>query len=82
MSILPPIQVHSVPAPNIEWAEAIFSAKAAGRGGIVRRAVGDVEREVGRDAFIKAVQRRRFHLIECGGQFIVLCNTGLAQLIC
>lgn len=82
MSILQTIQVDSALCPNIEWAAAIFTAKAASRGGIVRRAIRDVEREVGREVFIKEVQRRRFHLIECGGQFIVLCNTGHAQLIC
>ena len=51
----------------------LFSAKAARSGGIVRRAVRDVEREVGRDAMIAEVERRGFHLIECAGQFIVVC---------
>jgi hypothetical protein len=64
------------------WLETVFQAKAAQRGGIVRRAVRDVEREIGREAFFAAVRRRRFHLVECGGQFIVICNPGLLQVIC
>ncbi|MEJ6402983.1 hypothetical protein [Yoonia sp. 2307UL14-13] len=53
----------------------LFRAKAAQKGGIVRRAVHDVEREVGRDAMIAEVERRGFHLLECAGQFIVICRS-------
>ncbi len=68
--------------PNPTWAEAIFSAKAVKRGGIVRRAVRDVEREMGRAAFVAEVQQRGYHLVECGGQFIVICNPGQMKVIC
>lgn len=51
----------------------LFSAKAARSGGIVRRAVRDVEREVGREAMIAEAERRGFHLLECAGQFIIIC---------
>ena len=54
----------------------IFDAKSARKGGIVRRAVRDVDREIGRAAFVAEVSRRGFHLIECGGQYIVICNAG------
>lgn len=59
---------------NPQWCDRIFASKSACTGGVVRRAVRDVEREVGRNAFIAEVSRRRFHLIECGGQFIVICR--------
>ncbi|WP_346763697.1 hypothetical protein [Rhodobacter sp. SY28-1] len=52
----------------------MFAAKAVERGSGVRRSVRDVEREVGRDFFVAEVRRRGFHLVECGGQFIVICN--------
>jgi hypothetical protein len=64
------------------WLDDIFAAKAVGKGGIVRRAVRDVEREMGREIFVREVRRRGFHLIECGGPFIVICNTGHMQIIC
>ena len=57
------------------WLAQVFAAKAARQGGIVRRAVRDVEREVGREAFIAAVSARGFHLLEIAGQFIVICQS-------
>lgn len=58
---------------NPAFLHQLFSAKAAQGGGIVRRAVRDVEREVGRDAIIAEVERRGYHLLECAGQFIIVC---------
>jgi hypothetical protein len=43
--------------------------------------VSSVEREIGRQFFEDEVRRRRFHLLECGGQFIVICNSGRMQII-
>jgi hypothetical protein len=64
------------------WLEEIFSAKAVLRGGVVRRAVRDVEREIGQDRFIGEIRRRGYHLVECGGQFIVICNPGQIRILC
>ena len=64
------------------WLDDLFAAKAVGKGGIFRRSVKDVEREIGRPVLISEVRRRGFHLIECGGQFIVICNPGQVQIIC
>ena len=58
------------------WVSRIFNAKAVERGGIVRRSVRDVDREIGRERLFAEARRRQFHVIECGGQFIVICNTG------
>ena len=66
----------------LKWTESLFSAKSAREGGVVRRAVRDVEREVGRAAFELEVRRRGFHLIEVGGQFVVICQPGRINLIC
>ncbi len=77
--------LHS-PAPaflrNPSWIDEVFSSKAAARGGVVRRAVLDVEREVGRASFVREVRRRGFHLVECGGQFVVFCNAGQIKILC
>ena len=64
------------------WLDDVFAAKAVTNGGIVRRAVRDGDREIGKATFVREVRRRGFHLIECGGQFIVICNTGQMQIIC
>ena len=69
------------PAP-LAWMDSLFQAKAVQKGGIVRRALRDIDREVGRQAFIDDVRRRGFHIVECGGQFIVICNPGQLTVIC
>jgi len=66
---------------NTAWLDAMFCAQAVNRGGVLRRAVRDVEREVGRDAFVAAVRARGFHLVECSGQFIVICNARPLRVI-
>lgn len=70
------------PATASTWLDTLFSAQAVAKGGVVRRAVRDVEREVGRQHLVTEVRRRGFHLVECGGQFIVICNTGQLQVVC
>lgn len=60
----------------------MFDAKSASRGGVIRRAVRDVEHEIGREAFVSEVRARGFHLVEIGGQFIVICNDGQMKVHC
>ena len=43
---------------------------------------GLIDREIGRDRFIAEVRARGFHMIEAGGQWIVICNRGLVRVIC
>ena len=61
---------------NSVWLARIFEAAAVRRGGVVRRAVRDVEREIGREALELEVRRRGFHLVELGGQFLIICCRG------
>ena len=64
------------------WADSVFAAKAAANGGVIRRAIRDVDRDIGRAAFELEVRRRGFHLIECDNQYIVICNAGRINVIC
>lgn len=64
------------------WIAQIFAAKAAGTGGVIRRAKPWVEREIGLDRFVTEVRKRNFHLVECGSQLIVICHQGGMRLIC
>jgi hypothetical protein len=76
---------HANPLANHvpdDWLGLVFRAKAVDKGGIVRRSTLWVEREVGRNRFIDAVRSRGFHLVENGGQFIVICNHGALRVIC
>ena len=72
------------PAPNVRtvaWLEKLFSVKSAEEGGVVRRSVRSVERDIGREVLAEAARARGFHLVECGGQFIVICNPGLLKVV-
>lgn len=73
--------LHKGRTVNEPWLAQLFSAKAAKRGGIIRRAVADVEREVGRDRLAMEVRRRGYHMVECGGQMVVFCNRGHVRII-
>jgi hypothetical protein len=65
--------------PDI-WIARIFSARAAS-GGVVRRSIVWVDREVGRERFITEVRRRGFHLLVTRNQFIVVCNRDAVTLL-
>ena len=43
-------------------------------GAIIRRKVRDVERYIGREAFLAETKRRGFPVVENAGQFVILCN--------
>ena len=64
------------------WIAEVFGAKSVARGGVIRRDLRWIDREVGRGRFIAEVRARGFHLIETGGQWIVICNTGFLRMIC
>lgn len=56
------------------WLTHMFSAKSAVQGGVLRRNIRDVERYVGREAFLSEMRRRGFSVVENAGQFVIFCN--------
>ncbi|MBN2630792.1 MAG: N-(5'-phosphoribosyl)anthranilate isomerase [Rhodobacteraceae bacterium] len=62
------------------WVDQVFSAKQA-RGGVVRRSVHWVQREIGQDRFVHEVRARGFHLLRAGDQFIVICDPRPVQML-
>ncbi|MCR9152131.1 MAG: hypothetical protein NXH83_18350 [Rhodobacteraceae bacterium] len=48
----------------------------------MRRSLRDVEREIGREALELEVRRRGFHLIEVGGQFVIICCRDQMRVHC
>lgn len=56
------------------WLRHLFSSQAAQEGGVIRRKTRDIERYVGREAFLAEMQRRGFAVIENAGQFVIFCN--------
>jgi len=64
------------------WIAEVFSAKSVARGGVIRRDLRWIDREIGRVRFIAELRTRGFHLVETGGQRIVICNTGFLRVVC
>ncbi len=50
--------------------------------GVVRRSKWDVSHYASKKELIEAVRVRRYHLLECGDQFIVFCNDGEIRIHC
>ncbi|GGA13701.1 MAG: hypothetical protein CML50_02210 [Rhodobacteraceae bacterium] len=72
MKVLP-LTSRSAPH-NPAWQNQLFSAKAVKTGGIVRRRKRDVHRELGYAALLEEVRARGFHLVECGDQYLIICD--------
>lgn len=64
-----------------QWVENIFSAKIATEDGVVRRKKTTVQRYASKEELIAAVKKRRFHLIETGDQYVIVCNSGDVRII-
>lgn len=64
-----------------QWFDHLFTAKSARSGGVVRRKVRDMERMVGREAFLAEIRRRGFTAVENAGQVIVFCNAEPVRLL-
>jgi hypothetical protein len=56
------------------WLLHLFSSQAAREGAVIRRKARDVDRYVGRQAFIDEMRRRGFPVVESAGQFVIFCN--------
>jgi hypothetical protein len=85
MQILPasPGPVRRIRNPaNSAWCRAIFDTQVAARGGVVRRALRDVEREIGFATLELEVRRRGFHVVQSGDHLLIICNAGDLRVIC
>jgi hypothetical protein len=64
------------------WIDQIFNAQAAKNGGVVRRKISNVNRFASEKMLTAEVQRRGFHMVVSGDQFVILCNPGKFDLVC
>lgn len=65
---------HNGPITPEMWISDLFRAKAARDGRVIRRNLRDIDRYVGRQAFLTKLDRRVFQAIENAGQLIIICN--------
>ena len=65
-----------------DWLDQVFQCQAARNGGVIRRQVLDVDREVGIPAFVAEVRRRKFRLIRTPTHFVIVCDEGPVEILC
>jgi len=63
------------------WLFHLLSARAAREGGVLRRKLRDVERIVGRDAFLHELRRRGYRAAVNGDQIVIFCNRAPVHLV-
>jgi len=73
--------VHSPNASAQEYLADLFGAKAVRDGKVIRRNLRDIERYVGREAFIAELQRRGFRAVENAGQIVIFCNREPVRIV-
>ena len=62
--------------------QQVFDAKAARQGGVVRRKLRDIERNVGWADFEREIRRRGCHAVENSGQVVIFCNNAPIRVLC
>jgi hypothetical protein len=62
------------PVTPQQFLAELFSSRAAATGAVIRRSARDVDRFVGREAFLDEMRRRGFSVVENAGQLVIFCN--------
>jgi hypothetical protein len=69
---MPGLPAHLTPH---QWMTQVLTSGEARRGGVVKRQVRDVERLVGRAAFLAELDRRGWQAVENGRHCVIFCNS-------
>lgn len=59
----------------------LFSSKAARDGAVIRRKSRDIDRFIGRQAFVKELDRRGYTAVENAGQIVIFCNNEAVRIL-
>ena len=62
------------PVSPQQFLAELFSSRAAATGAVIRRNTRDIDRFVGREAFLAEMRRRGFSVVENAGQMVIFCN--------
>ncbi|MEL6685311.1 MAG: N-(5'-phosphoribosyl)anthranilate isomerase [Pseudomonadota bacterium] len=74
-------QHRTLPPYGRDWLAQVFQCQASRNKGVIRRQVIDVEREVGVEALVAEVKRRRFRLIRTPTHFVIVCDDGPVEVV-
>jgi hypothetical protein len=68
------VKDHAEYLSSEAWMLHLFSSQAAREGGVIRRKLRDIDRYIGREAFLQEMRRRGYQVIENAGQYVIFCN--------
>ena len=74
------LSIHPPPSPDVVLLE-LFSSKAAREGAVIRRKARDIDRLIGRAAFLQELNRRGYRAVENAGQIVIFCNREPVQIL-
>jgi hypothetical protein len=63
------------------WVEQIFESQIARRGGVVRRKMSSIHQYASLDAVREAAERRGYHIVQHGDQWLMLCDEADVRII-
>jgi hypothetical protein len=64
------------------WIRKMFASKIVAKKGLVRRKKSHIDKCNVFDDLLNEVKKKRFHLIETGDQYIIICNAGRFKVHC
>ncbi|MEQ9491584.1 MAG: N-(5'-phosphoribosyl)anthranilate isomerase [Alphaproteobacteria bacterium] len=64
-----------------KWIDQIFESQIAKRGGVVRRKMSSIQRYTSLDEVKKEAERRGYHIIQHGDQWLIFCDTASVSII-
>ena len=74
------LSIHPPPSPEVILLD-LFSSKAAREGAVIRRKARDIDRLIGRAAFLHELNRRGYRAVENAGQIVIFCNREPVQIL-
>lgn len=69
------------PHTRQDWLSQIFHCRAAQTGGVIKRQVFDVEREVGMSVLMREVRRRGFQMIRTKHHVVIVCDPDRIEVL-
>ena len=68
------------PCPDLVLLD-MFRSKAAREGAVIRRKSRDIDRLIGRDVFLRELDRRGYRAVENAGQLVIFCNAEPVRIL-
>lgn len=64
------------------WIQGMFNSKIVKKEGVVRRKKSMIDERGAFEDMLESVKKRKYHLIETGDQYIIICNQGRIKMHC